>query len=921
MSLSRKLSLIVSIVVLVGVLILAVISNTYTTNLLSEREEEAGLLLGQSVLSALDSEVDAIKIAVEVIANDPETQRLFYERDREGLLELYSARYDLLKDEIYQFQFHLPDSTSFLRLHSPEKYGDSLYDIRQTVNEANATGQTVMGLEGGVAGYGVRVVVPMFYNGEAIGSVEFGNRFDDTFLTSTQEQFGGEAYFIYLFDTEAVEDGTIPFLAGTQETDNWPLEPAVTESLYNGEIEYIVEEGSSAGVVLIPFTDYSGEVKGYIKVINDRTEVLAQIQQTRTVIYGIAAAIAVIVFILLTLLINQMVRRPLKKISEIAGSVARGDFDIAMDMQSNDEIGVVANAFSETVNVLKGVINDVETITQATMVGDHTKRGDISQYEGAYGHLITDINGLVDVFVKRLDAIPFPTILMDTDYQIKFVNQAGVKAVGTSAEQILGQKCYELLQTDLCDSESCPGRKALAERETVEDEVVIRNANYATFNTPVEDYDGNLVGQMEILVDQTEIKNAQLESQQAQLKAEDQAKLIEDQMLEAEKQADIQKRIADQADEQAKEVQKQVELAKKVSDYQEREVEKLVSNLSRLAVGDLSISIDDAEYDEDTESIAMMYQMINMSLGNSVRAINGYIEEITQTVGQMAEKDFTGEINGLFMGDFMRLKDSINHILEQMNQVLSEIQSASGQVEAGTEQIADASSSLAEGSSEQASSIQEISATITEIASQTRENAVNANKANELSEKARKEAQSGNEQMSEMLAAMDQISESSQGIAKIIKVIDDIAFQTNILALNAAVEAARAGEHGKGFAVVAEEVRTLAARSAQAAKETTELIESSVETVEEGNKMAQITAESLEEIVKGISDAVDIVGQIAQASNEQATAINEINIGVDQIAEVTQRNTATAEESASASQQIASQAQILESMVSDFKLK
>ena len=254
MSLSRKLSLIVSIVVLVGVLILAVISNTYTTKLLSEREEEAGLLLGQSVLSALDSEVDAIKIAVEVIANDPETQRLFYERDRKGLLELYSARYDLLKDDIYQFQFHLPDSTSFLRLHSPEKYGDSLYDIRQTVNEANATGQTVMGLEGGVAGYGVRVVVPMFYNGEAIGSVEFGNRFDDTFLTSTQDQFGGEAYFIYLFDTEAGEDGTIPFLAGTQETDNWPLEPAVAESLYNGEIEYILElrkmtnDDSSKGV-------------------------------------------------------------------------------------------------------------------------------------------------------------------------------------------------------------------------------------------------------------------------------------------------------------------------------------------------------------------------------------------------------------------------------------------------------------------------------------------------------------------------------------------------------------------------------------------------------------------------------------------------------------------------------------------------
>jgi methyl-accepting chemotaxis protein len=314
--------------------------------------------------------------------------------------------------------------------------------------------------------------------------------------------------------------------------------------------------------------------------------------------------------------------------------------------------------------------------------------------------------------------------------------------------------------------------------------------------------------------------------------------------------------------------------------------------------------------------------ILAIGLGLIVASLIGNpLNKLVVGAEKIAEGDLDVSIDFASKDEVGILAAAFRKMTNNINEVMSNINSAAEQVASGSKQVSDSSIALSQGATEQASSIEQLTASLEEISVQTKQNAENANEANLIAEAAKSNAAQGNSQMIEMLKAMDEINDSSSNISKIIKVIDEIAFQTNILALNAAVEAARAGQHGKGFAVVAEEVRNLAARSANAAKETTDMIEGSIKKVEGGTKIANQTSEALNKIVEGVARVANLVGNIAVASNEQASGISQINQGIMQVSEVVQTVSATSEEGAAASEELSSQAEMLKDEVARFKLK
>lgn len=345
-------------------------------------------------------------------------------------------------------------------------------------------------------------------------------------------------------------------------------------------------------------------------------------------------------------------------------------------------------------------------------------------------------------------------------------------------------------------------------------------------------------------------------------------------------------------------------------------VKKLDDVASRIADGDLTAKLDHRSNDE--------FGTLSSNFGKTVNRLHDYvdyIDEISTVLDEIAKGNLVFTLTREYVGEFARIKAALENISVSLNETLAQINQASDQVSVGADQLSAGAQTLSQGATEQASSVEELSATIAELSQQVRANAADSRKASGDVDAAAGRVSESNDRMQQLISAMSDINERSGQIGKIIKSIDDIAFQTNILALNAAIEAARAGAAGRGFAVVADEVRNLASKSAEAAKGTANLIQASTEAVQRGSALADQTAASLRSTVEDMNSVTQSVDQIAQASDRQAHSIDQVSQGVDQISRVVQTNSATAEETAASSEELSAQAQMLRELVSRFKLK
>jgi methyl-accepting chemotaxis protein len=583
-------------------------------------------------------------------------------------------------------------------------------------------------------------------------------------------------------------------------------------------------------------------------------------------------AIGVIISILLGVFISSSIKKPLDKLRLVADKLAIGDINVYLDEPTKDEIGDLTRSFGLMAdNVIKQA-EIAERIVQGDLSIDVVPSSEKDLLGKSLRSVVATLRGLVD--------------------ETKMLT---VAAANGELDTRGNADAFEGGFKDIID-----GINTTLDGITKPLSISLEAINKLAMGEEIDALENRFEGQYSILIDninmvRNSIRTLTLET----------VKLTE---AAAEGQlsyrADTSKLIGGYG--------MIVNGINRALDSVIAPIQEASGVLQEMAKGNLNVRME-GDYKGDN---AELKEAIN----STIEGLLGYINEISNALVEIGEGNLDIIISDDFEGNFVEIRDSLVNIIESLNEMMGEINEAANQVATGSVQVSDGSQALSQGSTEQASSLEELTASIHEIAEQTKRNALNANETDEYARLALKKASEGNQQMVEMLQAMQAINESSQNISKIIKVIDDIAFQTNILALNAAVEAARAGQHGKGFAVVAEEVRTLAARSATAANETTGLIEGSIDKVKVGTKIANDTAEALSEILEEIEKAASLAKEIANASNEQATGISQIDKGIEQVSQVVQNNSATAEESAAASEELSSQAELLKQLVARFKL-
>lgn len=709
-------------------------------------------------------------------------------------------------------------------------------------------------------------------------------------------------------------------------------------------------------------TNYREMMELKLVIVKDTGKSNQAIAASSTMMMIVLLVVGLILSLLLGFMIASTITKPISRINKMIKEMSLGHLGMRLNMDYQDEVGEMAvamdhfaddlqhvvietmhqisagnvsadiepkddqdeimPALKQTIETIRGLIAESVLLSQAAVEGRLEIRGNTDDFEGGFREILVGFNHTLDALVVPLHAAAecvsqigcgiIPEKIEDTYYGDfeTFKNSINACIDGLTALKEGNHVLGLMNQNDF--SQSIQGDYLGIYAEIAESINGIRKLLLTITKIAGNISQGNL----------SDLPNLQQEGQRSEndrLMPTLVAMMENIYLLVAETETMAQIAVEGDLSHRGNSSKFSGEYATVIDGFNHtldaviepiREASKV---LQELAQGNLHVKVM-GEYKGD-------HAKIKEDLNQTIVSLEAYVGEITGTLEEMGRGNLNQDITSEFRGDFSAIKKSLNDINRQLSTTLSDIDGVSAQVESGAIQISDSGQALAQGTTEQASSIQELTASIEEVADETRQNAIRADEANQRAVAVGENARVGNAQMETMTKAMTEISKASNGISQIIKVIDDIAFQTNILALNAAVEAARAGEHGKGFAVVAQEVRSLAIRSSQAVKETTQLIAGSLEKVEAGTAIANQTSLSLKGILDEIEKVAALVGDIAVASNDQALSIAQINRGIEEVSMVVQTNSATAEQSAAASEELSGQAQLLKQMVCAFEIR
>jgi len=573
--------------------------------------------------------------------------------------------------------------------------------------------------------------------------------------------------------------------------------------------------------------------------------------------------------------LSSRVIKPLGKLKFSAVEMARGNTSVPIEVKSFDEIGQVGSS-------LQGISQSLNMLEENFVKGEHAHMsGNVlyrlhdTRLEGAFANVLDRANNIAKEFLLSYDALTEPFLYISNEYKLLYANSKAISLTGMENADVCGLHVDDFFRYDLSDNEAL--RRAM-ENGTPEISESIRlhyehcGEKHFQLNAVPFVVDGAVACVLVFLMNTTHIMEMQASSE-------------------------------------------------KLNAYRNQRSDIFTNTVAdALENGNLHITFPKIPFDKHVEGIAAEQDRIEEAVKHAISKIKDYVDEITGKLQDIAGNNFDIRIGRDYVGDFGSIKDSIMHISESMSAVINEIQTASGQVETGAESISQSSRDLIASFEEQAAEIAEVREAMSVLTAKTQRNAKDALVANELSGRVRETADIGAKHMDEMEFAMKEIRNSSEEVASVAVMINEIAFQTNLLALNASVEAARAGEHGRGFAIVADEVRNLAGKSASAAQNASEMITKSLDRISEGVTASANTAEALRKIVETTADVTVVVENINHATNEQAGEITKIQNSMDQIHENTSSNVASVQAGAAVSEELSSQASMLRGMVGRFRI-